>query len=209
MYKISLVILSFLLISNVNATAKSLSFERLYRDPVTFANVVVVGKLIEDSSGRQFIIPERGWTAYPERINIPPKFDIDRQNENKKGIVGKKYLLYMTKEARYEEVQSKDQYKFIGHLVIELLQDAKATIEKFSEKKDFVGEINPSWQFCESDKECVQAKNQCGKLIAVNKKYQKDYLNFLKTNKIKVDCSKEIQTQASCNKESKCIDFFC
>jgi hypothetical protein len=98
--------------------------------------MVVVGKLIEDSSGRQFIIPERGWTVYPVQIYIPPIFDLDNLGQNKKmqGIAGKKYLLYMTKETRYEEDQNKDQYKYIGPMVIGLLQNAKATIKKFAEK---------------------------------------------------------------------------
>lgn len=137
MYKITLFILNFLFVLNLNATTQSLSFERLYSDPVANANIVVVGTLIEDSSGKQFVIPERGWTSYPAQIYIPPKFDLDNlgQNDKKRGISGEKYLLYMTKEARYEKNQNKDQYKFNGPVIIELLQNAKATIEKFSEKK--------------------------------------------------------------------------
>jgi hypothetical protein len=89
------------------------------------------------------------------------------------------------------------------------LNAAKDIIEKLATRKDFYGEINPSWQFCESDNVCVQSKNQCGKPIGVNKKYQNQNLDFLKLKLIKTDCTKLAEDKKIKPNQSKCMENFC
>lgn len=93
--------------------------------------------------------------------------------------------------------------------VLELNSDGLTFIEKLSSKKDFIGDANPSWQFCRSDNECTQSKNQCGKPIGVNKKYESVYIDFLKAKKIKTECSKESSDQTGKSAVSKCVENFC
>jgi hypothetical protein len=182
------------------ASSLSPDYIRLRNDP-TLGNLIVIGKIIE-VNGAQLLIPERAWTDYPENILLHELIDIydARKGWNKQGVAGEKYLYFMLNRSSIKNVLR-------GQHFLVWIKNARPDIEKLAKKKDFVGEINPSWQFCESDNECVQSKNQCGKPIGVNKKYQKKYLDFLKTKKIKTECSKE--AQASKSGESKCGENFC
>lgn len=199
-----IIILSFIpYMQNANGYM-SIGLSLLKNDPVGLADTVVVGTLTEDSAGKQYLLIERGWTLYPEKIYVPSTVNFDKLREGykKMGVTGQKYFLYMSKEAE-------DKEKYIGPMVLNLLKDSKLTIEKFAKKRDFTGIINPSWQFCESDIECVKSKNQCGKQIGINKKYEKDYLSFLKQKKYKTDCSKSVTAELATSNDTKCVENFC
>lgn len=179
--------------SNVEATQPS-SSAHLKSDPARNADVVVVGKIFEDANGMQFLIPEKRWTKSPNEIYLPEAIDLNdlREGRKKKGITGEKYLLYMS--------------IFTNGKVIELLKNSRNTIDKFAEKKYYWNSVNPSWQFCEADKECVRTKNLCQNIIGINKKYLKAYKAYLKAKKKKIDCSEEVKTKTSA---SKCVENFC
>jgi hypothetical protein len=85
------------------------------------------------------------------------------------------------------------------------LSESKEYMEKLSSLTNFSGEINPAWQFCEKDDECVTSKNKCNIKIGVNRKYESTYLDFLKESNRKWDCSKKNEKQIA----GKCINSFC
>lgn len=161
------------------------------------------GVLVRDWSGNQIFITERRWTKSPSQINMDKVYG-ENYGPADRGVSGRKYLLY-----------SPDETKPDGKLVsssVEIVElnstEAKDIIIKLASKSDFVGEINPSWQFCESDNECMQTKNQCGELIGISKNYEKDYLGFLKSKVRLIDCSK-IKSNKNDMNGMKCIDHFC
>lgn len=103
-------------------------------------------------------------------------------------------------------------YLYIGNNSVQYtipINIAKPLLNKLSKIKNFWGDINPSWQFCETDTECRVVSNKCGKKIGVNEKYETDYLNFLKSNEaMKIDCKKEDGKKEALIKK-KCVDYFC
>lgn len=169
--------------------------QELSQDP-TKAKSVYVG-VINEKNGNIVLNVERSWTAPPLIAVYVGATQDPCPHENY--LPNVKYLFYALND--YQAFVKKSSWIF----VMEPLKGSRGTIEKFS-SKDFVGEINPSWQFCEDDLECVQLKNQCGNLIGVNKKHKKDYLFFLKTKKAKLDCLKAGDTKIGI---SKCVENFC
>jgi hypothetical protein len=196
--------LTFVLMTKAYSYKVPMRFIELDKDPTT-ADTLVVGTLKENKEGEQYLITEKGWTVYPAKINIPLK-RFSRAVIRKQGTAGEKQLYYSV-----GTINTKGELDSTGYEGVIPLNTVKAKeiINKLANKKDFVGEINPSWQFCESDIECVQSKNLCGKSIGVNKKYQKNYLDFLKLKKIKTECSKDLSVQIEKIGEPKCVENFC
>ena len=198
--------LSFLLLlSNADAYKILQEYLDLDNDPST-AKTLATGKITENIWGTQFFVGERGWTFFPTRFEVKKIYIPNEDSSTKRGIVGESYLFYSIEKTNINGELNSSSY--IGLITLKSLK-AKEVITKLASKKDFVGEINPSWQFCESDKECIQSKKQCGKPIGVNKNYQKDYLDFLKTKKIKIECSKNNSVQTGKPSISKCVENFC
>jgi hypothetical protein len=162
----------------------------LDKDPKK-ANVVVSG-IAKDEGRKQFLIVERKWTNSGDKIEIlntgPDLYEHIAKN-------GKRYFIYM--------IERNDH-----HIIEQNVRDLESTgnlIKIFSGKKDFPGEINPSWQYCESDKECTQTKNKCEKSIAVNRRYKNVFLDFLKTSERKWNCSKKEEAKVI----GKCVENYC
>ncbi len=53
-----------------------------------------------------------------------------------------------------------------------------------------VKELKPEWSECEVSTDCVKIKSFCGLPAIAHKKYEDDFLAFVKQNKRSVDCSK-------------------
>lgn len=188
----------FYLITGANATQVTLDYKLLSENPA-LAKTIVIGKIVKESSGKLFLIPEKGWTKHPIRIEVKQSGD-DGLFYPSNEIVGEKYLLFMVngKNKLSEDVE-----------IHQLLKKSEVAIGKLALRKEFVGEMNLSWQYCKLDNECIQTKNLCGKPVGLNKEYQKIYLDFLASRKTKVDCSKDAPRKTEKSMGSKCIDFFC
>jgi hypothetical protein len=172
-------------------------------DDITKGKTIAIGKVVEEKDGSRYFLMRKQWTLSPVKLFLPVVHA--RGRAIKRGELGATHLL-----SAVDETNAKGELGSGMYEVISIKQEfVKKAIYKLAYKKDFVGEINPSWQFCESDNECILSKNQCGKLIGVNKKYQQDYLDFLKTKIVKNDCSKEVPTQSGKSNEIKCIENFC
>lgn len=164
------------------------------------AKTIAYGKLCEDKDGDRYLALENGWTLYPQKVYLPLDADEMYTVVTKPGVLGVKYLFFSAAETN---INRKMKHEAIYY---KPLREGKNLITRLAFNKDFDGEINPSWQFCESDNECSHTKNICGNPIAVNKKYKKNYLDFLKTKKGKVDCSKTIKVKSIV---SRCVENFC
>jgi hypothetical protein len=178
------------------SSATFFNTKELAKDP-TKAKAIYVG-VVNEKNGNIFLNVERNWTAAPLiAVNVG-----STQNPcpHENYLPNIKYLFYALND--YQAFVKKSSWIFI----MEPLKGSKSTIEKFSSRKYFVGEINPSWQFCESDSDCVQSKNLCRKTIGINKKYEKDYLNFLKNKKAITNCSEVEKAKPSV---TRCVENFC
>lgn len=200
--KITVFIFGFLVITNkVEATQFNLSPEsREFIHNLTAAQTIAVGTMWEDNSDKQFMLLERGWTKYPTRVDVDYEFYGPDEGMQKAGIKGMKYIFFSV-----NKTDNKGNLK-PGLSTVRSLRASEEIITKLAGIKKFFGEINPSWQFCEYDNECMLSKNQCGNTIGVNKKYEKDYLSFLKTKKGKIDCSK---VEMPKSRTLKCVGSFC
>ncbi|MGZ3789442.1 MAG: hypothetical protein ACXVLQ_13015 [Bacteriovorax sp.] len=196
-----LCILSFVLIPNSRAT--DIIRSELDSD-LTKGKTIAIGKIIEEKDGSRYFIMQKQWTLSPSKLFLP-KVSWFRGKLINQGEPGVTHFLSALGETNSKGELGRGIYK-----VISVNDDfVKIAIKKLANKKDFVGEINPSWQYCESDIECIQSKNWCGRLIGVNKKYQKDYMDFLKSKLKKADCSKDVPIQAGKAADSKCVENFC
>lgn len=170
---------------------------------LSLAKTSASGRIVEDESGKRFFIFQKRWTLAPVKIYLPDEYyPYAALKSLKVGNLKDTYLFLALNKTDANGILKPGNTKLLP--ISSPL--AKNVIKKLVMKKDFIGEINPSWQFCETDLECVQAKNQCGNLIGVNTEYEKDYLNFIKFKKLKVDCSKSEISKASA---SKCLENFC
>lgn len=173
--------------------------EQYSKAPIT-APVVILGKLVK-STEKHYLKLIKTWTAALDETRLETGTDCSFTGLT----MGTNYLLLSDKSTNslYADLVGE-----CSSVLVELTPQNVSLINQLADKKDFTGEINPSWQFCMLDNECAQSKNQCGNLVGVNKKYQKDYINFLKTKKTKVDCSK-VSTQKEKYQPSKCKENFC
>lgn len=187
-----------------NARKIPKEYKALDNNPI-MAKTLAVGNLTEDLQGEKFFNGVKGWTLFPKQFHLRKRSD-ERQSLFRFGDIGERYLFYSLNNTSENGVL--DDFAYFNLLPLKSFK-AKELIRKLASRKVFVGEINPSWQFCEADSECVQSKNQCGEFIGVNKEYQKDYLGFLNSKKVKTDCSKSITSGLIKSKESKCVENFC
>lgn len=192
------VLVSFILIPNIAYTCKcdESRLRKFFIDPSS-APVALVGKL-NGTQYRIFLKVVKNWTQNQNEVNVGAGTDCDYSNLK----FGKMYLLLAEKSFNMEGA---NKVSPCDSLLFELSDETDSIIKNLSPKKYFYGEINPSWQFCKRDNECLQVKNKCGNYIGVNKKYKDTYLDFLKTTTKKFDCSKRTPTASV----SKCIDNFC
>lgn len=166
------------------------------------AKTMATGILTRNLSGNHVFVTERKWTYSPPRIKMELVYD-ELEPPVNPGNAGERYLLYSQ-----EEVKTGGNLHGSKVQIIPLNSaEAKEAILKYADRKEFIGDINPSWQFCETDNDCVQSRNQCGSLIGINKNYQKNYSAFLKTRNF--DCSKETSDQIGKTYVPKCRESFC
>jgi hypothetical protein len=193
----------FLLSSSLNAKVpfKHLNLDK---DPTTAKTLAIV-ILTAETEGRVYFTGFKGWTFYPSKYDIS-NWDAEKQIQVHFGNVGEKYVFYSLEKTNEKGELDKHAY---SNLISIKSKKAKEVISKLASRQDFIGEINPSWQFCEADSECVKSKNQCNGLIGLNIKYQKNYLDFLKTKPVKTDCTKMAEDKKGKPNQSKCTDNFC
>lgn len=204
MEKFLMYVLVLFTFSNVGMANKTIAeVGRLDSNPTT-SGTLSIGKILEDKDGQKYFTGLRGWTNYPVNHYVRPIMPRSQGDAKNYRYIGEICFLYAQEKTDNHGILNSDSYYKVMSVNSE---KAKKLITKLADRQEFVGEINPSWQFCESDNECMRSKNMCGSLIGVNKKYEKHYLDFLKTNKLKLDCSKESTKTKTA--ESKCVENFC
>jgi hypothetical protein len=196
MYKISTLVLNLLCLNSSNAT--SINTGCIFPKNPLEAKVLASGKLVHSLwTGKLYFIRQRNWNVNFSKIEVADDCD-----NNIKRQAGKSFLYFNSNENRSEQLTIDSNIIPFDSL------HAKATILKFAKINNFVGEINPSWQFCEADNECIQVKNQCGNTIGINKDFSLNYFEFLKSKKIANECSKSKSVKNEIGKP-ECIDNFC
>ncbi|MFA6236243.1 MAG: hypothetical protein WC635_02860 [Bacteriovorax sp.] len=204
--KVELIIhklLFFVIIITVSQNSIS-AFAIDYSSPIKYdlsnAKIIAIGKLELDESGKEILVIKKQWTLSPQIVRMPERIKV--VDIPKLSKIGEVYIY-----AALNETNKNGELKIGYTRLVNLNTDqAKIIFERLAKRNDFVGEVNPSWQFCEADSECTIQHNRCGNSIAVNKKYQKNYLDFIKTIKTKTDCTKVASETKS---EIKCIENFC
>jgi hypothetical protein len=141
---------------------------------------------------------DKGWGKFKSEYRIFPLCEL----EGRKNF---KYLFIA--KLRYGDT---DEPLTMGAGSLVELNNSRKEMQILAVRNDFNGVINPAWQYCESDAECVDSENQCKERVGVNKTYLKQYSDYLKLKfkskrKLK-ECSakKEIE-----NIKSTCVDSFC
>lgn len=144
-------------------------------------------------SGDTFLEIEKAWTPI---LNVKIRINGGMCPAGNYGL-NKKYLFL-----------SNDLTNPMFMKLIEL-SSARKFMEKLSLKKDFVGDINFAWQFCEKNLDCKTTINKCGIPVGINKIHEQNYLEFLKSkNSDRIDCKKESGKKATSIK-NKCAYYFC
>ncbi|MFA6236245.1 MAG: hypothetical protein WC635_02870 [Bacteriovorax sp.] len=184
--------------------AASLVFAEESLSPISYdlsnGKTIAAGQVIDEKDGKRYFVTQKTWFEAPAKIEIPTIYrHMVKYKPGKPGVTN----LFV---ALQETINGKVNYNAFEVRPIND-QYAKDAIEKLASRNTFSGSVNPSWQFCEADRECIIKNNQCGYPIAVNKKYQKNYLDFLKTIKTKTDCTKV--SLKALKSEVKCIENFC
>lgn len=67
------------------------------------------------------------------------------------------------------------------------------------------GNPNVFWSYCESNEECIQAKDSCNEHVGLNKKYKANYDGYIEKNKFPLKCTNRKKDMGV----SKCIENFC
>jgi hypothetical protein len=197
MYKLGILTLIFLYASISIATS---GFEDCIfpKQPLN-ANILASGKLVRSLwSGKLYFKTQRDWNLNSSQLVVAPVCDSSIKWE-----AGKSFLYFTS------HLGDSRQLTFDSNIIPINSSESKEVILKFASSNNFIGEINPSWQYCESDNECVQVENQCGKSIGVNKNFKVNYLEFLKSKKFKRECSNASSSQNEKSENPKCIDNFC
>lgn len=158
------------------------------------APVAIVGKIVE-SKGYYSLVLVKNWSEGIEKIKLSAGKSCDPSGLK----IGANYILLAKGTSREMPYANS-----CTSILIEL-SESREVIKKLT-KKNFVGEINPSWQFCEANTECIRSKNECGNLIGVNQKYLKNYLSFLRIKKKKTECSNSVSEVSNI---SRCVESFC
>lgn len=195
------ILISIILYGTITPVHAFRTYYDNFLDDPNIVNIIVVGRLFEDKSGNQYIVPELGWSEYPSKLDVPSRIVGDNDFQRvKQGLVGQKYFFIMNNISPRKD-------KYFGLHTLVPLASSKRAMKLLAERKAFPGEINHAWRYCESDNDCLQVENKCGNRIGVNKKYKKEFLSFLKTTKNVFDCStKDTPLKKS---QSKCEEYFC
>ena len=176
------------------------------------AKNIYVGKIVNDNrefrrKPVQVFKVKKIWKSDVPDINAQEWFKREMQIQNKRygendfvssvsgGFCGNNHYL------KREEIPNK-YYLYLGTTSIQYtipIEKAKALIMKLK-NVDTRKNINPSWQFCESDNQCVKAGSKCS--ISLNKDYVSQFNTLLKTVN---------DTHCNANKivTSKCVEWFC
>jgi hypothetical protein len=171
---------------------------------LTNGKTIIIGKVIEEKDGKRYFVTRKKWTLGPDKIRLHDQVT-DRLAFVKRGKLGETNIYASVNETNSNGILKNG----MSEVVPATYEKAQMAIEKLALRNDFIGEINPSWEFCESDGECIKINNRCGNPIAVNKKYQKNYLDFLKSKKIKFECSQMQKTRTESKDVPKCIENYC
>lgn len=124
----------------------------------TTANLAVVG-IVEEKGGELFFKIKKHWTAHRS------SYEIDQESIcSTPPIAGKSYL-YLSANSLDEKIDS------IKGVFYEISK-AGSLIKKLENKVIFDNKINPSFQYCETDSQCVGMKNECNELHVINIKYE-------------------------------------
>lgn len=135
--------------------------------------------------------------------------------EKKYGVKTRSYLFLSSDDYEGFYKNSRNVYP-LNYCTTELI-----SLDSIHDKMgiyNFTGDVNPSWQFCETNDQCAKAENKCGKLkVGINKKYVNDYLKHLKEVKSLIghyefiNICREDDKETTKEKviESKCVENFC
>lgn len=165
---------------------------------VANGKTIAIGKVNEDSRGDRYFVTTRRWTYAPDKIFLEKTYIGGKSH--KQGVLGEFYILTAINQTSPNGFLQPGVYK-----IIPLNTDvAKKLILKLSNVSEVVEEINPSWQFCSKDAECV--KLNCKKQVNINLNFKDSFLNLNK-NRNEVLCKKDqvITVQSHC-KENFCSD---
>lgn len=197
-------ILILLALSISNVYPKKLGHEEimLIENPASAATIAV-GYVKENFWGKQTFHSIKGWTNFPREIELQQEFT--GLGLEKPAKENEWYIFYSNKSTT-EKGEIADQ-RLEGLLLLDS-EEGKALIKKLSEKKDFSGDVNPSWQFCESADECISHYGVCIGVISLNKSYVKYFEEISKVKKGDSQC-KEEKNRVFIPKSTDCINRFC
>lgn len=160
------------------------------------AKSLAVGTLVKRWPGKFAFITERNWGGVPSEMQV--------NNVCGKGLennIGEKFLLF----SMYD--RSTSQLVFDDELLPLTSPESAELINVFAKKTNFDGKMNPSWQFCKSDDDCVHVLDHCKEKVGINKKYREIFSSNLKNLSPNTICKTEFKKS---NLESlKCMDSFC
>ncbi len=172
---------------------------------------------------RPRMFPPIEMEKYPQNVkyiftSLVTLDEVKKNNYNRKLVVEKKWSEFSEKSFSVMNSDCPDYQYDIGSRVLVLsynmkenleiltfpLSESESQIDKLSSKKNFVGELNPSWKYCKEDSECKTVKDKCAHEISINKKHETTYLNFINSTKRIFNCSK-----LKSPPKNKCINNFC
>lgn len=120
---------------------------------------------------------------------------------SKKGKAGLSYILYSENATSTNGDLNENSY-------IKLIEldsvEAKKIILSLLDKELQEGKINPSWQYCEKDDDCLKVIDRCGGAVSISEPF------LLWYNKAQMKSNKCYSSNQHSNKlVSKCIRRFC
>lgn len=174
--------------------------EAVFIDPAS-ASGIYAGTVVEGLIRNKFEI-DKEWT---KRF---PNFKLEGTSELCDGPpdypVGTKYLVLLVHGLKLENF---DTANFNNSLIINL-KDAQPFIDKLANLKMPKNSINPSWQYCTQDSQCVLEKGICGEEIGINAKYLTSWKSFILNSEKSKFCFIKKFTNRQKNAH-KCINNFC
>lgn len=162
------------------------------------AKSLAVGTLVKRWPGKFAFITERNWGGVPSEIQV--------ENVCNNGIekrIGEKFLLFSKHD------RSKSPSVLGDELMPLNSPESTELINTFATKTNFAGELNPSWQFCKFDSDCVHVLNHCEEKVGINKKYLEKFTSNLRKISPSTVCKTDLKKSNIDAPHPQCVDNFC